>query len=71
MPSPRLVPSYLPDTGPNDKRAERPGQSRHPGYIAVPAVEILGGLAVLLVLLNGPAVNGLELSLFGAEGSVV
>jgi len=35
------------------------------------AVEVLGGLAVLLVHLNCLAVNGLELSLFGAERSAV
>jgi len=33
----------------------------------VPAVGVLGGLAVLLVNLYCPAVNGLELSLFGAD----
>jgi len=36
-------------------------------------VEVLGGLAVRLVHLNCPAVDGLELplSLFGVEGNVV
>ena len=36
-----------------------------------PAVEVLGGLAVLLVHLNSLAEYGRELSLFGAEGNVV
>jgi len=35
------------------------------------AVEVLGGLAVLFVHLNCPAVNGLEISLSGAEESLV
>ena len=35
---------------------------------ADPAFEVLGGLAVLLMHRYGPVVNGLELSLFGAEG---
>jgi len=35
------------------------------------AVEVLSGLAELLVHRYCPAVNGLELSLFGAEGNVV
>ena len=39
--------------------------------MVVLAVEVLGGLAVLLVHLYYPAVNGLELSLFGVEGNVV
>ena len=37
----------------------------------VPAVAVLGGFAVLLVHLNCPVINGLEVSLFGAEESVV
>jgi len=36
-----------------------------------PVVEVLGSLAVLLVYLYCPTVNGLKLSLFGAEGNVV
>jgi len=39
--------------------------------MVVLAVEFLGGLAVLLVHLYYPAANGRELSLFGAEGSIV
>jgi len=35
------------------------------------AVKVLGGLAVLHLRLYGPAVNGIELPLFGAEGIVV
>ena len=35
------------------------------------AVEVLGGLAIHLVHLNCPAVDGLELCLFGAEGNAV
>ena len=38
--------------------------------MVVLAVEVLGGLAVLFVHLNCPAIDGLELSLFGAERSV-
>jgi len=34
------------------------------------AVEVLDRLAVLFVHLYCPVVNGLELSLFGAEGSI-
>jgi len=39
--------------------------------MVVVAIEVLGSLAVLLVHLYCPAVNGLELSLFSAEGNVV
>ena len=35
--------------------------------MVVLAVEVLGSLAVLLLHLNCPAVNGLESSLFGAD----
>ena len=35
--------------------------------MVVLAVEVLGGLAVLLMNFHCPAINGLELSLFGAE----
>jgi len=40
---------------------------------ALLAAEVLGGLAVLLLVLSlfGAAANGLELSLFGAEGRKV
>ena len=34
------------------------------------AVEVLGGIAVLLVHFHCPAINGLELSLFVAEGNI-
>jgi len=39
--------------------------------MVVLAVEVLGGLAVLLVQIYYPAVNGPELSLLGAEGNAV
>ena len=39
--------------------------------MVVLAVEVLGGLAVRLMRLNYPAVDGLELSLFGAEANVI
>ena len=60
------MPSYLPATGPNDKRADLPGQPCHPEHgVVVLVVEVIGGLKVLLVHLNCPGVDGLELPLFG------
>ena len=38
--------------------------------MVVLAFKVLGGLAVLLVHFHCPAINGLELSLFGAEGNI-
>ena len=66
------MPSCLLSTSPNCKKADLTGLiSLLSGVnLVVLAVEVLGGLAVLLVHLYGPAVNELGLSLFGAEGNL-
>jgi len=74
MPSPRTVSSCLPATRPERQKSGFDRVNlviRGIWWYLLSKIKVPGGLAVLLVHLYCPTVNGLKLSLFGTEGNVV
>ena len=70
MPNPRTVALVLASHMPERKEGRFVRANFVIRSMAALAVEVLGGLAARCAL-NCPAVDGLELSLIGAEGNVV